>query len=156
MNNEQALALSDASERLIYAFVADSPQAIAAAEKDLRIAREVSDGAPSPAVLARLIKNDPINAAISGLLSLQDLQEIVVSDLDSYLQPDEVAAVEANPANLRRVLAARMSGTDFAESIDSPLLDQHDFALAARGNLKKAEEVAEVLRESRRAVNRAK
>jgi hypothetical protein len=150
MNNEQAIALSDASERLIYAYVSGIPRAVAAAEEDLRIAREISGGAPSPAVIARLIKNDPINAAIAGLLPLPDLQDIVVSDLDAYLRPDEAAAVAANPANLRRVLAARMSGTDFAESIDEPLLDKHDFALAARGSLRKAAEVVDVLRESLR------
>lgn len=150
MKDEQAIALSDASERLIYAYVSGLPNKIASAKEDLRIARDVSDGAPSPAVVARLVKNDPINAAIAGLLPLPDLQEIVVSDLDAYLEPDEAAAVANNPANLRRVLAARMSGIDFAESIDQPLLDQHDFALAARGSLRKAAEVIEVLRESLR------
>lgn len=148
MNDEQAIALSDASERLVYAYVSGSPRNIAAAEEDLRIVREMANGAPSPAVVARLIKNDPVNAAIAGLLPLPDLQEIVVSDLDAYLEPDEAAAVAANPANLRRVLAARMSGIDFVVSIGQPLLDQHDFALAARGSLRKAAEVIDVLRES--------
>ena len=148
MMNEQALALSDASERLIYAYVSNSTKEISAAEEELHLAREMSDGSPSPAVVARLIKNDPMSAAIAGLLPFPDLQDIVLADLDTYLEPAEAAAVAANPATLRRVLAARMTGTDFAESADKPLLDQHDFALAARGNLRKEEQIVAVLQES--------
>ncbi|MFJ4170285.1 hypothetical protein ACIPY3_12280 [Paenarthrobacter sp. NPDC089714] len=144
MNEERAVALSDASERLVYAYVSGSPKAIAAAEADLRHARESSAGSPSPAVLSRLIKNDPVNAAISGLITLPELQEIVVSDLDSYLSPEEASAVAANPANLRGVLAARINQADFSESKDKPLLNKKDFALAARGVFSGARVVSQV------------
>lgn len=154
MKNERAIALSDASERLIYAYVSESPLAIAAAEDELRATREMPAGPPSAAVLDRLIKNDPINAAIAGLITFPELQNIVVSDLDAYLSGPEVSAVAANPANLRRVLAARMDGSDFAESIDAPLLDKSDFALAARGSLKKVAEIVGVLQDSIKLIKR--
>jgi hypothetical protein len=148
MNEEQAIALSDASERLVCAYVSGSQRAVDAAKEDLRIARDMSDGAPSSAVVARLIQNDPINAAAAGLLAFPELQAIIASDLDAHLKPDEVAVVADNPANLRMVLAARMSGLDLAEMIRKPLLDRQDFALAARGNRRRAAELVAVLQES--------
>ncbi|WP_314324213.1 hypothetical protein [Paenarthrobacter ilicis] len=154
MNKEQALALSDASERLVYAYVSENPATIAAAEEDLRIAREMTGEGPSPAVVERLIKNDPVNAAMAGLITFQDLQEIVLSDLDAHLSPQEVSLVADNPENLRRVLAARMSGTDVSESVEEPLIDKRDFALAARGSLKRVAEIASVLHDSLKLIKR--
>lgn len=154
MNKEQALALSDASERLVYAYVSENSTAIAAAEEDLRVAREMTGAAPSQAVVERLIKNDPISAATAGLITFQDLQKIVLSDLDAYLNPQEVSVVADNPENLRRVLTARMSGTDVAESVEEPLIDKRDFALAARGSLKRVAEIASVVHDSLKLIKR--
>lgn len=146
MNKDQIVALSDASERLIYAYVSGSQREIEAANQDLRLAKEMAGERPSAAVIARLIKNDPLNAAAHGLITYPELQDIIAPNPSRYLRPDEVAAVADNPANLRTVLAARMSGGDLAELIREPLLNQQDFALAARGDRRQAAMMVKRLR----------
>lgn len=154
MNKEQALAISDARERLVYAYVAGKPREVEAASRDLKLAQEMSSGSLPKAVVDRLIKNDPINAAITGLLPLPDLQEIVASDLDAYLTPEEVQVVTRNPAELRRVVAARISGTDLASALGESLIDKEDYALAARGDHHRASEVVRSLWEAVRKTHK--
>lgn len=158
MNEDQALAISDARERLVYAYVSGKPNEIEAARQDLRQAQEMTSGAPPRAVIDRLIKNDPMNAAVAGLLPWPALQALVASDLDAYLTPEEARVVTRNPADLRRVVAARISGTDLAAVLDQPLIAQEDYALAARGNHQRAttevvRRLWEVVRKSHRRPN---
>ncbi|WP_311215122.1 MULTISPECIES: hypothetical protein [unclassified Arthrobacter] len=148
MNKNQALAIADASERLVYAYVSGNTREIHAAQEDLRIAKDISDGPPSNAVIAQLIENDPIGSAAAGILSFPDLQAIIASDLETHLDPEEVIVVTDNPANLRIVLAARMNGVTLDEMVNKPLLDRRDFALAARGDRRRAAELVEGLRNS--------
>lgn len=148
MEKEQALALSDASERLIYAYVSGGTKEIAAARADLQRAQDMSDGPASDAVLAQLIENDPIGSAASGLLTFPELQAIIASDLEAYLEPVEIDVITENPSNLRIVLAARMKGISLDDMIRKPLLDRTDYALAARGDRRRAAELVEELRRS--------
>ena len=137
-NDERALAINDASERLLYATITGEPRELKAAREELALAQEIADSEVPPEVLDTLIKNDPITAAAAGLLTFQDLLVIVSSDLDSHLSPEEVAVVANNSANLRTVLAARITGGNLQEMVDEPTLRRTDFALAARGNHRKA------------------
>lgn len=69
MNVEQVVALSDASEHLVYALLADDASEISKAREEIRIAKEMSSGKPSADVIAQLIKNDPENALHAGLIN---------------------------------------------------------------------------------------
>lgn len=67
----RAVALSDAEERLIYAYISGNKNDVADAKDNLSLAHDMSDGQPSSEVIERLIKNDPINASRAGLLREQ-------------------------------------------------------------------------------------
>lgn len=65
------MTVSDAEERLIYAYISGNKKDIAAAKDSLSLAHDMSDGQLSSEVIERLIQNDPVNAARAGLLREQ-------------------------------------------------------------------------------------
>jgi hypothetical protein len=67
----RAVAVSDAEELLIYAYISGNRKDVVAAIENLNSAREMSAGQPSPKVIDRLINNDPLNAAKAGLTNAQ-------------------------------------------------------------------------------------
>lgn len=137
MKDEQAIALSDASERLVYAYLSGDPRAVAIAKDEVRKAKEMaSQEGPSADVVETLITNDPINAAAAGLLSFNELHERVAGDLATYLTKQEVEAVLREPINLRIVLAARMTGDDVETLTSDSSFSKEDFASAELGNQK--------------------
>lgn len=68
VTSSRAVIVSDVEERLIYAYISGNQKDVTAAKENLFLVRGMSDGQPSPEVIERLIKNDPINAAKAGLL----------------------------------------------------------------------------------------